>query len=86
MDLLTWIPVILVGMVAGWLGSLLFKGAGSGLIKNILLGVAGAVVGNQLFTWLDISVDGLKGDILSATIGAFVILWIFRLIFGSPGR
>jgi uncharacterized membrane protein YeaQ/YmgE (transglycosylase-associated protein family) len=78
-----WIYIILVGAVAGWLGSFLFKGSGSGLIWNILLGVIGALVGGWIFAKLNIQVSGLKGSILTAAIGAFVVLWVYRLVGGG---
>ena len=81
-----WIYIILVGAVAGWLGSFLFKGSGSGLIWNVLLGVIGAIVGGWIFDKLNIQVEGLTGSILTAAIGAFTILWIFRLIGGGKRR
>jgi uncharacterized membrane protein YeaQ/YmgE (transglycosylase-associated protein family) len=78
-----WIYIILVGAIAGWLGSFLFKGSGSGLIWNVILGVIGAIVGGWIFTKLDIQVSGLKGSILTAAIGAFVVLWVYRLVGGG---
>ncbi|NND31420.1 MAG: GlsB/YeaQ/YmgE family stress response membrane protein [Saprospiraceae bacterium] len=78
-----WIYIILVGALAGWIGSFLFKGSGSGLIWNVLLGVTGAIVGGWLFEKLDIQVSGFSGSVLTAAIGAFVVLWIYRLIGGG---
>ncbi len=77
-----WLPTILLGAAAGWLGSLFFKGKGSGLIVNVVLGIAGAYVGSRIFQALDIAMSGMGGKVLSAAIGAFVILWVFRLLFG----
>ncbi len=83
---MSWLYIILVGAVAGWLGSFLFKGSGSGLIWNVILGVAGAFVGGWLFNQLKIQTEGLGVTILAAAIGAFVILWLFRLLGGGrPG-
>ena len=82
-DLVFWIPLIITGAIAGWLGSLLFKGKGNGLILNIILGIAGAFVGTELFELLDIEISTIWVRLLSAIIGAFVILWFFRLVFGS---
>ena len=76
----------MVGAIAGWLGSFLFKGSGSGLIWNLILGVAGAFVGGWLFNQLKIQSEGLGVTTLAAAIGAFVILWLFRLSGGGqPG-
>lgn len=40
-----WIWTIIVSGAAGYLGSLLFKGKGSGIIFNVILGVLGALSG-----------------------------------------
>ena len=83
---MNWIYILIVGAIAGWLGSLLFKGSGSGLLWNIILGVIGAVVGGWLFGQLNIQTSGLAGSILTAAVGSFVVLWIYRLIGGGRGR
>lgn len=81
--MMDWIYIILVGALAGWLGSFLFRGSGSGLIWNVILGVIGAIVGGWIFAKLNIQVSGLKGSILTAAIGAFVVLWLYRLVGGG---
>ena len=81
--MMDWIYIILVGALAGWLGSFLFRGSGSGLIWNVILGVIGAIVGGWIFAKLNIQVSGLQGSILTAAIGAFVVLWVYRLVGGG---
>jgi uncharacterized membrane protein YeaQ/YmgE (transglycosylase-associated protein family) len=81
-----WLYIIFVGAIAGWLGSFLFKGSGSGLIWNILLGIMGALVGGWIFEKLDIQTSGFSGTILTAAIGAFVVLWLYRLIGGGRSK
>lgn len=81
-----WLFIIVVGAIAGWLGSFLFKGSGSGLIWNILLGVIGALVGGWIFDQLDIQTSGIGGSIITAAVGAFVVLWVFRLLGGGRSR
>ena len=72
---------LIIGAIAGWLGSLLFKGSGSGLIMNIILGILGAIVGGWLFGALGISAGGgLVGSLIVAAIGAFLVQWIASLI------
>ncbi|MCB0686079.1 MAG: GlsB/YeaQ/YmgE family stress response membrane protein [Saprospiraceae bacterium] len=78
-----WLYIIIVGAIAGWLGSFLFRGSGSGLIWNILLGIIGAVVGGWIFDKLNIQTSGFAGSILTAAIGAFVVLWVYRLVGGG---
>lgn len=40
------ITLIVVGALAGWLGSLLFKGKGMGLVVNFIVGIVGCFFGS----------------------------------------
>ena len=73
MDIIT---AIVVGAVAGWLASSFMRGSSMGLMWNIILGIAGAVVGDWLFDLLSISASGLAGNIAMATIGAAILLYV----------
>jgi len=76
--------VLLVGGVAGWLGSMIYKGSGLGLFGDIIVGLLGGWVGYWLFGKLGISLgNGLLGYIFTAAIGAIVILFLVRVIFGK---
>jgi uncharacterized membrane protein YeaQ/YmgE (transglycosylase-associated protein family) len=79
MDLLT---LIVVGLIAGLLASLVVKGAGMGLLGDIVVGIVGAFLGSWLFGALNIRVpfSGLGGTIFVAFIGAVVCLLILRVI------
>lgn len=68
---------ILIGGVAGWLAGNLMKGGGYGILKNIILGIIGGLVGAWLFGALGVSfIDGWPGDLLEGVIGAVVIMAI----------
>ncbi len=69
-----------IGAVAGWLGGLIMKGSGFGLLGNIVVGIVGAVIGGALFGMLGISASGLLGSIITATAGAVVLLFVASLI------
>ena len=75
------IATIIIGAVAGWLGSLMYKGTSLGLLGNIIVGVVGSFVGNWLFGVLGIHLgEGWIGAILTGAIGAIVILFLINLI------
>jgi len=75
------IATIIIGAVAGWLGSLVYKGTSLGLLGNIIVGVIGSFVGNWLFGVLGIHLgEGWIGAILTGAIGAIVILFLINLI------
>lgn len=77
MDLLYF---LLIGLVAGYLAGLIMKGGGFGLVVNLILGVIGAFVGGWLLGVLGISIGGgLIGSLISATIGAVVLVFVVGL-------
>lgn len=70
---------ILVGAVAGFLADLLFKRFSFSLIVQILLGILGGFIGGYLFG----RDGGLIEQILTAFVGAVIVLGIAALIKGS---
>jgi len=78
------IIILVLGAVAGWLGGLVFKGSGLGLIGNIIVGIAGGFVGYWLLPKLGLHIDTGKiwlNYILTAGIGAVVLLALLNIIF-----
>ena len=75
------LAALIIGAIAGWLAGLIVRGAGFGLIGNIVLGIIGALVANWLFSQLNIELfTGTIGAIVNSTIGATVVLAILSLI------
>jgi len=73
--------IIIVGLIAGWATGKIMKGAGYGVITDILLGIAGAIIGSRLLGLFGIySSGGLIPNILVAIVGAIVLVLIVRLI------
>jgi uncharacterized membrane protein YeaQ/YmgE (transglycosylase-associated protein family) len=82
MTLESLIVLIIIGAIAGWLAGQIMKGGGFGLIGDIVVGIVGAFIGGWLW-----GVLGLPGigpwwltAIISATIGACILLFIIRLV------
>lgn len=76
------IVILIIGAVAGWLGSTVYKGSGLGLIGNIIVGIAGSFVGYWLLGKLGVTLGGgWIGAILTGAIGALIILILLNLIF-----
>lgn len=71
---------LVVGGVAGWLAGQITKGRGFGLPVNILVGVIGAFIGGFLLGIVGFSATHLLGQIISATIGAVVLLNLIRFL------
>lgn len=76
MDLTGLLIFLVIGAVAGWLAGTLMKGGGSGLVKNMIIGIIGAVIGGFVFGLLGISAGGLIGSIITATAGAAILLFV----------
>ena len=75
--------ILLIGLVAGWLAGKIVRGTGFGLIGDILVGVAGALVANLLLPKLGILIGtGVIREIINATIGAVILLLVVRLVRG----
>ena len=70
---------LLIGLAAGWIASLIFKGSGSGLLDNLIVGLVGGFLGGwlvSLFGWVP---TGTFGTFIASVIGAIVLLWIVSL-------
>ncbi|MDE1903645.1 MAG: GlsB/YeaQ/YmgE family stress response membrane protein [Alphaproteobacteria bacterium] len=73
--------LLLVGLVAGWLAGQIVRGRGFGLVGDLVVGVVGAFIGRWIFGALGIFVGmGLIGAVISATIGAVILVAIIRLV------
>jgi uncharacterized membrane protein YeaQ/YmgE (transglycosylase-associated protein family) len=79
MDPVAIIIMLVVGAIAGWLAGQIMKGAGFGLIGNVVVGILGAIIAGFLLPGL-IPVPGLLGAIISSTIGAIILLFIVGLL------
>jgi uncharacterized membrane protein YeaQ/YmgE (transglycosylase-associated protein family) len=76
-----FIMAIIIGAIAGWLAEK-FTRSDHGLLMNIVMGVVGAVVGNFLLRLLGIGVYGFFGNLISATIGAVLLIVVYRAVAG----
>jgi uncharacterized membrane protein YeaQ/YmgE (transglycosylase-associated protein family) len=75
------IGTLLVGLIAGVIAKLLMPGKDpGGCIITILLGIAGAFVATYLGKLLGVYEPGDTAGFIGATIGAIIILWLYRII------
>lgn len=77
---MSFIAILFIGLIAGWLASLIMKGRGLGVIGDIAIGVVGALIGGLLFGSLGASPDSLIGQIIAATIGAVIFLFLVGFV------
>jgi uncharacterized membrane protein YeaQ/YmgE (transglycosylase-associated protein family) len=79
MGILAW---IVLGLLAGFIGSKIVNKSGDGLLLDLVLGIVGAVVGGWLFnTFGHVGVTGLNlYSLLVAVVGAVVVLVLWHAI------
>jgi uncharacterized membrane protein YeaQ/YmgE (transglycosylase-associated protein family) len=79
MSFLAW---IILGLIAGFIGSKLVNRRGEGVLLDILLGIVGAFVGGWLFTSFGrVGVTGLNlYSMVVAVIGAVVVLVLYHAL------
>jgi uncharacterized membrane protein YeaQ/YmgE (transglycosylase-associated protein family) len=79
---MSFIAWIILGLVAGFIGSKLVNNRGEGIVLDVLLGIVGAVVGGWLFNRFGATgVSGLNlYSLLVAVIGAVVVLVVYHAI------
>jgi len=81
MSIISW---IILGLVAGFIGSKIVNKSGSGMIMDIVLGIVGAIAGGVIFSLFGASgVTGLNiYSLVVSIIGAVVVLWLYHAISG----
>ena len=79
MSIIAW---LVVGLIAGWIASMVVNKSGSGFFGDIIIGAVGAFVGGFLFQL--IGHTGVTGinlySIAVAAVGAIVVLFIWHAI------
>jgi len=77
------IVILVVGIVAGWLAGKVVRGAGFGLLGDLVIGIVGAFIATLLFPRLGIHIgSGIVSEILYSALGAIILLLIVGLIRG----
>jgi uncharacterized membrane protein YeaQ/YmgE (transglycosylase-associated protein family) len=79
--ILAW---IIIGLIAGAVAKLIMPGDDpGGIIVTILIGIAGAFVGGFLLSLIGVGEGGWIWTIIVATIGAIILLAIYRMLVGA---
>ena len=81
MTILAW---LVVGLIAGWIGSMIVNRGGEGPLLDIVLGIVGAVVGGFVFNLFGhTGVTGINiYSIVVAVIGSIIVLGLYHAVFG----
>jgi uncharacterized membrane protein YeaQ/YmgE (transglycosylase-associated protein family) len=79
MGIIAW---IVLGLIAGFIGSKIVNKQGEGLIMDIVLGIIGALVGGYLFN--EVGHAGITGfnlySMFVAVIGSVIVLLLYHAI------
>ena len=84
MSFLAW---IVLGALAGWIGSMIVNRTGEGLLRDIVLGIVGGIVGGWIFqTMGSVGVTGFNvWSLLVAVIGSVIVLMLYHAIARPHG-
>ncbi len=78
---------IIVGLVAGFLASVVMRGGGYGVVGDIIVGIIGALIGGFIMNALGFSTGGnIIYSIIVAFIGACILIAILRLVSRGTAR
>jgi uncharacterized membrane protein YeaQ/YmgE (transglycosylase-associated protein family) len=79
---LAFFGMLIIGIIAGYIAEKV-TASDEGLLTNLLVGIAGSFVGGSLASLLDFHYEGWLGNLLVATIGAILLLWVWRRFRGA---
>jgi uncharacterized membrane protein YeaQ/YmgE (transglycosylase-associated protein family) len=81
----SWVAWIVIGLIAGAVASRVVAGRGFGCLADIVVGVAGAIIGGFLLAALfgASGTVGFWGSLIVAFIGAAVLLALLKLLSGG---
>jgi uncharacterized membrane protein YeaQ/YmgE (transglycosylase-associated protein family) len=75
-----------VGLITGWVSSLLVQGKGMGVARDMAVGIVGAVIGGFLANELDIRIAGTLGALAMSIVGSVLFLVVLRAFVFSGRR
>jgi uncharacterized membrane protein YeaQ/YmgE (transglycosylase-associated protein family) len=86
LSLSTVIWWLLVGLIAGFLASVVMRGGGYGILGDIIVGIVGAFLGGFLASLVGLGASGFIGTVIVAFIGACILIAILRAVSGGYRR
>jgi uncharacterized membrane protein YeaQ/YmgE (transglycosylase-associated protein family) len=82
----TWVGVLLIGAIAGWIAEKLTK-SDMGLIMNIIVGIIGAYIGGFLAKLAGLPLGEIFsgwfwGNLLVSVVGAVILITVVKMLRG----
>ena len=89
--MLTILGWIIIGLIAGWIASMIMGRGGYGVVGDIVVGVLGAIIGGFLASLLGLwninSADPISwGSLITAILGAIILIAVVRALSGNRAR
>jgi uncharacterized membrane protein YeaQ/YmgE (transglycosylase-associated protein family) len=76
--------MLLIGALAGWLGSLIFRHSSLGVFGNVIIAILGSTLGYWIFGEFGINFGtGITGPVLRGVIAAIGLLIVVNLFFSG---
>jgi len=81
---MSFIAWVILGLIAGFIGSKIVNKSGQGFLLDVALGVIGAVVGGFVFNFFGAAgVTGLNiYSLIVAVVGSVIVLWVYHAVAG----
>jgi uncharacterized membrane protein YeaQ/YmgE (transglycosylase-associated protein family) len=73
------LSMLVIGAIAGWIAEKVTD-SDHGIFTNILVGICGAFIGGKLAEVLQVPIFGFWRTLIAATIGAILLLFVWRMI------
>jgi uncharacterized membrane protein YeaQ/YmgE (transglycosylase-associated protein family) len=74
-----FLGMLIIGILAGYIAEKI-TASDHGLLTNLLVGIAGSFVGGNLARLVNVEFYGWLGNLLVATIGAVLLIWVWRKV------
>jgi uncharacterized membrane protein YeaQ/YmgE (transglycosylase-associated protein family) len=79
--IMSWIAI---GLLAGWLAGVTMSGGGYGIVRDVVLGLVGALVGGFIASFFIQGDAGFWGSLLVALLGSCLVIGVARLFSSKP--
>ena len=77
---------LIVGLIAGFLASVVMRGGGYGVVGDIVVGLIGALIGGFLASLVGLGASSFVGTVIVAFIGACILIALLRAFSGGFTR
>lgn len=77
---------LLIGLAAGFVAGQLVRGSSAGILGDLIVGVIGAILGGFLFDLVGLKSTSVLGKLITATVGAAVLIVLLRYVNRGSGR